>query len=404
MLSIYRKKSVVTASLIACLTTILMTGCTEEKPKPLSAPIEVGVWQVTTQPFTLQQTLVGRTVAHMTSDVRPQVSGIIKKRLFTEGEMVKEGQVLYQIDDAAYIAAYDNAKGSLAEAEASVLSAKPKVERYEKLIKIDAISQQELDEAVATLRQDEAAVLVAKAALETAKINLGYTKIKAPISGRIGISDYTPGALVTASQSDALTTIQEYDPIYVDLTQSSSQMLQLQRMLKSGVLTAQTGNIPVYIELEDGSLYPHMGTLKFVGTSVDTTTGNIKLRALLPNSEQMLLPGMYVKAILPVAVNNNAILVPQESVTYNTKGQATVKVLDGEHKVHQRVVQIGDARDNQWIVTSGLKAGEQLIIEGNTKVSDGQTVTSHASANPTLTTQEGDQLLTEAQKLPSSQQ
>ncbi|WP_342608921.1 efflux RND transporter periplasmic adaptor subunit [Vibrio tritonius] len=404
MLFINRKKRVVTASFVACLTAVLMTGCSEEKPQTPKAPVDVGVWQVTTQPFTLQQTLVGRTVAHMTSDVRPQVSGIIKKRLFTEGEMVQEGQILYQIDDAAYIAAFDNAKGSLAEAQASVLSAKPKVERYEKLIKIDAISQQELDEAVATLRQDEASVLIAKAALETAKINLGYTQIKAPISGRIGLSDYTPGALVTASQSDALTTIQQYDPIYVDLTQSSAQMLQLQRMLKSGVLTAQKGNIPVYIELEDGSLYPHMGTLKFVGTSVDTTTGNIKLRALIPNHEQMLLPGMYVKAILPVAVNKNAILVPQESVTYNTKGEATVKVLDGEHKVHQRVVKISDARDNQWIVTSGLTVGEQLIIEGNAKVNDGQTVTSHLAANPISATEEGDQLLSEALPLPSLKQ
>jgi multidrug efflux system membrane fusion protein len=322
----------------------------------------------------MEQSLPGRSVAYMVSDVRPQVAGIIQKRLFTEGQEVKAGDVLYQIDPRSYQASYDSAQGELAQAEAAVLSARPKAERYRALVAADAVSKQDGDDAIATLRQDEAAVVAAKASLQSAKINLDYTRVTAPISGRIGTSTYTPGALVTASQDTALTTIQQLDPIYVDLTQTSAQLLALRKQLDSGALKAVDGKAEVKIVLEDGSTYTRTGTLEFVGTSVDTGTGNVSLRAVVPNPDRLLLPGSYVRALLPMAINDSAILVPQGAVTRNTKGEATVKLVGDDGKVVERVVQVGDAIKDQWVVTSGLKAGEKLIVDGGSKVSAGQAV------------------------------
>ncbi|WP_066092281.1 efflux RND transporter periplasmic adaptor subunit [Xanthomonas massiliensis] len=339
-----------------------------------ATPAVVGVQTVATQRLEKQQTLAGRTVAHMVSEVRPQVGGIIQKRLFTEGQEVKAGQVLYQIDPATYQAAYDSAKGQLAEAEAAVLASRPQVQRYDALVKLDAVSKQDADNAVSTLRQNEAAVLAARAALQSAKINLDYTRISAPISGRIGTSAYTPGALVTAGQDTALTTIQQLDPIYVDVTQTSAQLLALRKQLASGALKAIDGKAQVQIVLEDGSTYAHPGTLEFVGTSVDTGTGNVVLRAVVPNPDALLLPGTYVRAVLPMAVDDNAILVPQSAVTRNTKGEATVLLVGADNKVEQRVVQADTALKDQWVIGAGLKAGEKLIVQGGSKVKAGDTV------------------------------
>lgn len=360
-------------SLLACALALVLSACQDETPAP--PPVsEVGVQRVTTQRLAMEQYLPGRTVAYMESDVRPQVGGIIQKRLFTEGQEVKEGQVLYQIDPKTYQASYDSAKADLVQAEAVVMAAKPKAERYRKLVAIDAVSKQDSDDALATLRQNEAAIVSAKAALQTAKINLDYTQVTAPISGRIGTSAYTPGALVTASQETALTTIQQLDPIYVDVTQTSAQMLALRKQIDSGALKAVNGKAEVKIQLEDGSLYDRTGTLEFVGTSVNTSTGSVTLRAVVPNPDFLLLPGTYVRAVLPMAINDTAILVPQSAVTRNTKGEAVVKLVGDDNKIVERIVQTGNATKDQWVVTSGLQAGERLVIDGGSKVMAGQEV------------------------------
>lgn len=351
---------------------LLLAACSSEQAA--APPPEVGVQTITAQRLEKQQTLAGRTVAYMVSEVRPQVGGIIQKRLFTEGQEVEAGQVLYQIDPATYQAAYDSAKGQLAQAEAAVLSSRPQAQRYDALVKLDAVSQQDADDARAMLRQNEASVVAARAALQGAKINLDYTRITAPISGRIGTSAYTPGALVTAGQDTALTTIQQLDPIYVDLTQTSAQLLALRKQLASGALKAIDGKAQVRIVLEDGSTYAHPGTLEFVGTSVDTGTGNVVLRAVVPNPDALLLPGTYVRAVLPMAIDDNAILVPQSAVTRNTKGEATVLLVGDDGKVEQRVVQAATALKDQWVISAGLKAGEKLIVQGGSKVGAGDAV------------------------------
>lgn len=358
---------------LALLVCGVLTACSSKQETP-SREVTVSVQPVTVQRMAMEQTLPGRTVAFMTSDVRPQVGGIIQKRLFTEGEQVKAGQVLYQIDPASYQAAYDNARGTLAQAEAAVLSARPKAERYESLVKADAVSRQDGDDALAALRQAEAAVVAARAGLQSARINLDYTRITAPINGRISTSTYTPGALVTAGQTTALTTIQQLDPIYVDVSQTSAQLLALRRQLASGALQSVDGKAQVSVTLEDGSTYAHTGTLEFVGTAVDTGTGNVTLRAVLPNPDGLLLPGMYVRAVLPMAINDKAILVPQSAVTRNTKGEATVKLVGEGDKVVEQVVTLGDAVRNQWVVTAGLNAGQRLIVANGSKASAGQTV------------------------------
>ncbi len=355
------------------LGALALSACRSDAPLPPSTPT-VGVQAVTTQRLDMQQSLPGRTVAYMVSDVRPQVGGIIRKRLFTEGQNVKAGQALYEIDPRFYQAAYDNAAATLAQAEASVLSAKPKAQRYKELQQIDAISEQDSDDALATLRQAEAAVLAAKASLQTARINLDYTRITAPIAGRIATSSYTPGALVTANQETALTTIQQLDPIYVDVAQTSAQLLALRKQMDSGALKAVNGKTQVQIVLEDGSTYAHPGTLEFVGTSVGTGTGNITLRAVVPNPSGLLLPGAYVRAVLPMAVNEHAILVSQSVVSRNTRGEAVVKLVGSDDKVSERVVQAGDAIKDQWVITDGLQAGERLVVEGGSKVAAGDAV------------------------------
>lgn len=358
---------------LAALLLLGVAACSEP-PAPTQQAPEVAVVTVVTQRLTIDQTLPGRTVAYMTSDVRPQVGGILRKRLFDEGEMVEEGQVLYEIDPATYQAAFDAAKGDLAQAEAAVLSAKPKAERYEALVALDAISRQDGDDAVATLRQSEAAVVAARAALQAARINLDYTRIKAPISGHIGTSSYTPGALVSAGQADVLATIQQLDPIYVDVSQSSSEHLELRRRLDAGQLKAVDGKPEVRVVLEDGSTHSHAGTLEVVDARVDPTTGTVRLRAVIPNPDDLLLPGMFVRAELAMAVDEQAILLPQQAVSRDAKGQPQALVVDAAGKVEQRRLGTGAVVGGHWVITEGLAAGDRVVVEGGQRLRPGMEV------------------------------
>ncbi|AOY68023.1 hemolysin D [Xanthomonas perforans] len=381
--------------LLLAAATTLMAACSSRQP-PQMPQTQVGVQTLKVQRLAVDQTLSGRTVAYVTSDVRPQVGGILRKRLFTEGQDVQAGQVLYEIDPASYQAAYDTAKGDLAQAEAAVLSARPKAQRYQTLVGLDAVSKQDGDDALATLRSNQAAVVAAKASLQTARINLDYTRITAPVSGRIGTSSYTPGALVSAGQSEVLATINQLDPIYVDVTQSSVQLLQLRRQLDAGQLKAVDGKAEVTLQLEDGSTYAQSGTLEVVDAAVDTATGTVKLRAVVPNPERVLLPGMYVTAKLSMAVDEQAILVPQQAISRNSKGQAVAMVVGSDNKVAQRVLTTGDAIGDKWVVRQGLKAGDKVIVQGLQKASVGaevravevsQTAAADSAANASPSTQ-----------------
>lgn len=343
---------------------------------PPSGPPEVGVITVQSQRVALTTELSGRTAPHLIAEVRPQVGGIIKKRLFTEGSDVKAGQVLYQIDPASYEAAHASARASQARAEATLGMIRLKAERYQDLVKIKAVSQQDNDDAQAALKQAEADLAAAKAAVETARINLAYTKITAPISGRIGRSTITDGALVTANQTTALATIQQLDTMFVDVTQSSAELLKLKQTLASGMLKKDTATAQARVKLllEDGSPYPLPGTLKFSEVTVDQSTGSITLRAVFPNPKQVLLPGMFVRAVLEEGVNEQAMLVPQRGVTRNPKGDAMVMMVGAEEKVEPRVIQVVRTVGENWLVSDGLKPGDRVILEGLQKARPGTPV------------------------------
>jgi membrane fusion protein (multidrug efflux system) len=317
--------------------------------------------------------LSGRTVPHLTAEVRPQVSGIIKKRLFTEGSDVKAGQVLYQIDPATYQAAFASAKAGQARVEASLVSVRLTEGRYRDLVKIKAVSQQDYDNAFATLKQAEADLAFAKAAVETARINLAYTRVTAPISGRIGRSTVTEGALVTANQPAALATIQQLDSMYVDVTQSTTELLKLKQNLANGIMK-KSASAQVKLLLEDGSKYPLPGTLKFSEVTVDQSTGSVTLRAVFPNPKQILLPGMFVRAILEEGVDAQAILVPQRGVTRTPKGDALVMTVGAEEKVEPRTIKVVRTVGDSWLVSEGLKAGDRVILEGLQKARPGTPV------------------------------
>jgi membrane fusion protein (multidrug efflux system) len=310
--------------------------------------------------------LPGRTSPRLVAEVRPQVGGIILKRAFTEGSDVKAGELLYQIDPATYQAAYASAKAAEARAEATLGTVRLKEERYKDLVKIKAVSQQDFDDAYAALKQSEADVAATRAAVETARINLAYTRVTSPISGRIGRSTVTDGALVTASQPTALATIQNLDSMYVDVTQSSAELLKLKQNLASGLMKKEGGAAQARVKLllEDGSSYPLPGTLKFSEVTVDQSTGSITLRAVFPNPKQVLLPGMFVRAVLEEGVNEQAILVPQRGVTRNPKGEALVMVVGAEEKVEPRPVKVARTVGDKWLVSEGLKPGDRVIVEG----------------------------------------
>jgi membrane fusion protein (multidrug efflux system) len=369
-----RAKLITVAGLLA--TGIVMSGC-GKKPSagPPSGPPEVGVVVVKAERVTLTTELSGRTSAHLVAEVRPQVGGIVQKRLFSEGSDVKAGQVLYQIDPASYRAAFASARAAEARAEANLIPARLKAERFSDLVKINAVSRQDYDDAYASLKQAEADVAASKAAVETARINLAYTRVTAPISGRIGRSSVTDGALVTASQPAALATIQQLSSMYVDVTQSSAEMLRLKRNLASGLLKKNgAAQAQVKLLLEDGSAYPLPGTLKFSEVTVDQSTGSITLRAIFPNPQQTLLPGMFVRAILEEGESAQAILVPQRGVTRDPAGNAAVLVVGPEEKVEMRTIKVARTIGDNWLVSEGLKAGDRVILEGIQKARPGTQV------------------------------
>lgn len=374
MHSTYRTKIITAVGIL--IGGLMMASCSKPpKAPPQAPPPEVGIVTVQSQRVAITTELSGKTTAFTLAEVRPQVGGIIQKRLFTEGSDVKAGTVLYQIDPASYQAAFSGAKAVLARAEANVVPIKLKTDRYRELVKINAVSRQDLDDVSASLKLAEADIESAKAALETARINLAYTRVTAPISGRIGRSSVTNGALVTANQAVALSTVQQLDTMYVDVTQSSAELLRMKKSLASGVLkNSGAAQAKVKLLLEDGSTYPLPGTLKFSEVTVDPSTGSITLRAIFPNPKQVLLPGMFVRAVLEEGVNEQAMLVPQRGVTRNAKGEAMVMVVGAEEKVEPRIIKVVQTVGDNWLVSDGLKAGDRVILEGIQKARPGTAV------------------------------
>ena len=356
----------------------LLAGCSESQSAvgKTDAVPEVGVVTLATQPLVLRSELSGRTSAAMVAQIRPQVGGIIHKRAFTEGQQVKAGDLLYQIDAASYQATLASAKASVARAEATASAARLKAKRQAELLAIEAISQQDHEDAQVAQQQADADLGSARAALETARINLEHTRITAPIGGRVEASAVTPGALVTANQETALTTVQQLDPIYVDIPQSSAEVLQLRKDLASGRLkiVSGEGGARIGLVLEDGSVYAHPGKLQFSGVTVNTTTGAVTLRALVPNPDHLLLPGMYVRASLEKGTDPAALLVPQPAIKRDSAGRASALVVLPDGKVEQRSIVVAESVGQNWRVTDGLEAGERVIVEGSAKVRPGQTV------------------------------
>ncbi|MDB5430374.1 MAG: efflux transporter, family, subunit [Caulobacter sp.] len=336
-------------------------------------PAPVGVVVVHTEPVSLTTELSGRTSAVQVSDVRPQVSGVIQARLFQEGAYVRAGQPLYQIDPATYRAGLDSALAGLAQAQAAAEAARLKAARSTKLVSEGWVAPQTNDDAQATYRQAVAAVSAQKAAVQQARIALQYTRVLAPISGRVGKSSVTPGALVTAGQAAALATIQNLDTIYVDVTQSAADLMKLKRDMASGELGAP-GTAQVTLILEDGSVYPTPGQLQFSDVTVDEGTGSVSLRAVFPNPNGVLLPGLFVRARIAKGVAASGILIPQASVTRDNKGQAQVYVVGGDNKATPRILILGATIGDKWQVVSGLAPGERVIVEGLQKVRPGAAV------------------------------
>ncbi|WP_369807112.1 efflux RND transporter periplasmic adaptor subunit [Ancylobacter radicis] len=365
---------------VGFIAVTLLAGCDGEQPAGGAGPgaqgrPQVGVVTAHPQSVAITAEMPGRTVASLVAEVRPQVGGIIKTRLFEEGAEVKAGDALYQIDPASYQATYDSAVASQQKAEASVPSAQSKVERYEGLIKQNAVSKQDYDDAVASLAQAKAEVAGAKADVDTARINLDYTRITAPIGGRIDKSTLTPGALVTASQDTALTTIRTLDPINVDVTQSSTNLLNLRQAIRDGRIKISGDNVQVRLKLDNGQIYAHPGTLEFTSAYVDTATGTYGVRAQFPNPDRLLLPGMYVRAIIEEGVAPNSYLVPQRGVTRNTKGEPVALIVNADNKVEQRVLSVSRSVGNNWLVDSGIGDGDRVVVEGSQFARPGQDVT-----------------------------
>ncbi|EHA1385976.1 multidrug efflux RND transporter periplasmic adaptor subunit AcrA [Salmonella enterica] len=355
--------------------SLALTGCDDKQDQQGGQQMpEVGVVTLKTEPLQITTELPGRTVAYRIAEVRPQVSGIILKRNFVEGSDIEAGVSLYQIDPATYQATYDSAKGDLAKAQAAANIAELTVKRYQKLLGTQYISKQEYDQALADAQQATAAVVAAKAAVETARINLAYTKVTSPISGRIGKSSVTEGALVQNGQASALATVQQLDPIYVDVTQSSNDFLRLKQELANGSLKQENGKAKVDLVTSDGIKFPQSGTLEFSDVTVDQTTGSITLRAIFPNPDHTLLPGMFVRARLQEGTKPAALLVPQQGVTRTPRGDATVLVVGADNKVETRQIVASQAIGDKWLVTDGLKAGDRVVISGLQKVRPGAQV------------------------------
>lgn len=368
---------------LVVVITVALAGCDRDKSKSATPAVpEVGIVTLASQRVTISTELPGRTTPYRVAEVRPQVAGVVLKRLFIEGTEVTAGQQLYQIDSATYQTAYDAARAALERAEAAQRTASLLAERYRPLAAADAVSKQDYDNSVASRKQATADVASARAAVEAAHINLVYTKVLSPISGRIGRSAVTEGALVTTAQSSALATVQQLDPIYVDVTQSSLDLLRLQRELASGRLQSNGPDQAVaHLILEDNSEYAETGKLLFSEVTVDSDTGSITLRAVFPNPQHRLLPGMFVHARLEEGANDQALLVPQQGVTRNQRGEPTALIVGSDDKVELRTLQIGPAIDDKWLVVDGLKSGDRVIVEGSQKVRPGVQVRAAAVGN-----------------------
>ena len=374
------------------LSALVLAACSGGKEQQGGAPgagappqaPAVTVMTVASGSVPMVTELPGRTTPYLIAELRPQVTGILTQRAFDEGSEVKAGQVLYRIDDAPYQAAHDSAKAALARAEANAQVARIKAERHAGLVKIDAVSKQANDDTQAALKQAQAEVAAAKAALDKARIDLDYTRLKSPISGRIGRSAVTPGALVTANQVQALATVQQLDPIYVDLTQSSADMLRMRAEIAAGRMqTGAKGEVPVKLILEDGSEYAVEGRLALSEVTVDEGTGSVTLRAKFSNADGVLLPGMYVRARLPQGTRSDAILVPHKALSRDPLGNALVMVVNAESKVEARPVKVAQSLASDWVVTGGLAAGERIIVEGLQKARPGAPVQAQeAGAQP----------------------
>ncbi|MBG0839453.1 multidrug efflux RND transporter periplasmic adaptor subunit TbtA [Ectopseudomonas toyotomiensis] len=360
------------------LAALLLAGCVEsDKTQTAAPPPEVGVYQVEAQALTLTTKLPGRTASYRVAEVRPQVNGIVQKRLFTEGTEVEQGQQLYQIDARTY-------EARLARAKANLVTAENLAKRYERLVKTNAVSRQQYDDAMAAWKQ-------AQAEVQVASIDVQYTKVLSPISGRIGRSRVTEGALVTNGQAQEMATVQQLDPIYVDVTQPITKLLELQRALETGRLQrAGEDQAQVSLTLDDGSAYPLTGTLKFSEVSVDPTTGSVTLRAEFPNPDRKLLPGMFVQALLQEGVQQNAILVPQQAVSRDTRGVPSVWVVKQDNSVEKREVETLRTVGNAWLIGKGVADGERVITEGTQHARSGVTVKPVEASNVQLVAEFGE--------------
>lgn len=364
------------------LALLLVSGCQKPPPPPARPTPQVVVQVMHAQPVLLRSELPGRTAAHEMADVRPQVGGLIRDRLFTEGANVQAGQVLYQIDPAPFQAALEQADAALASAKAAARVSELLVQRYRLLLPAKSISQQDFDNAEANLGQAQATVRQREAAVNAARIDLQWTRITAPIAGRTGRSFVTPGALVSANQATALTTISQLDPIYVDLTQSSAELLRLRRAAKDGEMKrGAAGSQKVTLVLEDGTAYPLPGRIQLSEVTVDATTGTVLVRALFPNPEGQLLPGMYVRAVVEEGTSDKGMLVPQQAITRDRKGNAMVRVVTADNKLEPRVLVVSRSIGTDWLATDGLAEGDRVVVEGATNAPPGASVEIVEAAN-----------------------
>src|SRR5438067_11046836 len=372
-------KSMIPKALLFIFTLCLIAGlgaCRKSETKPLAPPpVEVSVVTVASERVNRATELPGRINSVREAQVRARATGILLKRLFQEGSNVKEGQDLFEIDPAPLQASLNSAEASMAKTEAALQESKATVDRYKELVKINAISKQVYDQALASLAQNEAELLAAKAAVQTAELNLGYAQVGAPISGRIGKAMVTEGALVSATEATQLAVIRQLDPVYFDFTQSSTEVLRLKRALEKGSLeSASPGEARVTLILEDGTVYQHEGKLLFSDISVDPTTGMITLRAEIPNPESLLMPGMFARAQIVEGINANALTIPQRTVTRGAGGKSTVLIVDNENKVQPRTIEVERIMGDKVVVAKGLKAGERIIVEGSQKAPPGSVV------------------------------
>ena len=373
--------------LLACASALALSACGQSQP-PAMPPPAVGVVTLKTETAPLLNELPGRIVALETAEVRPQISGVIRRRLFEEGGYVSAGQLLYEIEDAPYRAALAQAQGSLARANAAIRSTELQAQRYKELVGINAVSKQDYDNADASAQQARADVAAQRGAVQAAQVNQGFTRIRAPISGRIGRSLFTPGALVQAGQADALATIQRTDRIHVDVTQSAAQIIDLKQAMKKGGISEADG-ARIQLILPNGSIYPIEGRLQFSEVTVDATSGAVTLRATFPNPDGLLLPGMYVRAKLVEGQRTSAILAPQPGISRDARGRATAMVVGKDNKAELRQVTVDRAVGDKWIVTEGLKPGDRLIVEGLLNLRPGTVVTPGAPQQVTAAPGEG---------------